>query len=176
MRLRLWPFALVVLLTELHLAVADGENLFDPAKRAVLPSEAAASILERRRAGDDWITSEWLISAENVDHLEEALIVEMGKTGSGLRSFKPHEFYRQYMPARWKGFKAIVVNGFDKSASDLFPGRGIPTDQWRRELVTTFGGGCAYWYAVYIVEQNRFMELNNSDGSRRATLICNGPK
>jgi hypothetical protein len=177
MRLGLWPLSLaVLLLTGLHSVAAVGEPLFDESKRVVLPSKAAAPILERRRAGNDWTTSEWSISTEDLDHLEGALAVEMEKAGNGISSFKTHEFYRQYMPARWKGLNVIIVNGFDKSVSDLFPDRGIAPDQWKHELVTTFGGGCAYWYAVYVVEQNRLMVLKNSDGSRHATLICNAPK
>lgn len=175
-RREIWAFLVAALLFGMQLATADGQRPFDEAKRVVLPSQAAAPILERRRAGTNWTTSEWSISTEDLDHLEEALALEMEKSGNGLKSFKPRDFYRQYMPARWKGLRVIIVNGFDKSASDLFPDRGISPDQWKRELVTTFGGGCAYWYAVYVVDQNRLMVLNNSDRSRRATLICNGPK
>jgi hypothetical protein len=176
MRLGLWPLVLAVLLTGLHSIAAVGEPLFDATKRVVLPSEAAASILKRRSANHDWSTGEWAISSEDLDHLEGALGPAMAKAGIGLKSFKAHEFYRQYMPARWKDLHVIIVNGFYKSASDLFPDRGIAPDQWKHELVTTFGGGCGYWYAVYIVEQNRLMALKNGHGSRDATLICNAPK
>jgi hypothetical protein len=175
-RLWIWSFLVAALLSSSQPVVADEERPFDETKRVVLPSQAAATILKRRRADTEWDASEWSISNEDLDHLESALAVEMGKEGGGLRSFKPHEFYRQYMPARWKGLRVIVVNGFDKSASDLFPDRGFSPDQWKRELMTAFGGGCAYWYAVYVVDQNRLMILKNSDGSRHATLICNGPK
>ena len=36
--------------------------------------------------------------------------------------------------------------------------------------MTAFGGGCAYWNAVYIVEQNRLMVLKNHNGGRDAAL------
>jgi len=172
----IWSLLVAAMLASLQAAAADRKLPFDETKRVVLPSEAATPILERRRAGNDWTTSEWSISTEDLDRLEEALAVEMEKAGNGLTSFKPHEFYRQYMPALWKGLHVIIINGFDKSVSDLFPDRGVAPDQWKHELVTTFGGGCAYWFAVYVVDQNRLMILRNSGGRRRATLICNGPK
>jgi len=170
------PLLVALVLTSFSAASAESERPFDEAKRVVLPSEAAAPILARRRAGNEWTTDQWLITPEDLDHLEAALILEMRKGGSGLGSFEPQEFYRQYMPGRWKGLRVIFINGFDKSVSDLFPNRGISPDQWKHELVTTFGGGCAYWYAVYVVDQNRLMILKKSDGSSHATLICNGPK
>lgn len=166
----------VVLFTGLHSAVAKGEALFDETRSVVLPSEDAASILKRLHADNGWSTDEWSISSNNLNDLETALAGAMGKVSAGLTAFKAHDFYRQYMPARWKEHRVIVVNGFYKTASDLFPDRGIATDQWKHELVTAFGGGCAYWYAVYIVDQNRLKALKTGDGSRRTTLVCNGPK
>jgi hypothetical protein len=170
------PLLVAFVLTSFSAAYAESERPFDEAKRVVLPGEAAAPILARRRAGNEWNTDQWSITLENLDQLEAVLILEMEKVGSGLGSFTPHESYRQYMPGRWKGLRVIFINGFDKPVSDLFPNRGISPDQWKHELVTTFGGGCAYWYAVYLVDQNRLMILKKSDGTRHATLICNGPK
>jgi hypothetical protein len=165
-----------VLFAGLHSAVADGEPLFDGTRSVVLPSENAASILNRIHADSGWSTDEWSISSSNLNNLETALAAAMEKASSGLRGFNAHDFYRQYMPARWREHRVIVVNGFYKTASDLFPDRGIATDQWKHELATAFGGGCAYWYAVYIVDQNRMKEFKTGDGSRHTTLVCNGPK
>ena len=103
--------------------------------------------------------------------MERALTVAIEKLGSGLASFELGAFYRQYIPAQWKGLHIIIVNAFDKSASDLFPNRGISPNQWKHELVTTFGGGCAYWNAVYVVEQNHLMVLKNNNGRRDAALM-----
>jgi hypothetical protein len=171
----LLPIFWSVLLTLLHSAVAHGGPLFDETRRVVLPSEAARPILERRNVGGDWQTDEWTISSENLDRLEVALAPALAKAGFGRTSFKARDFYRQYMPARGKGLQVIVVNGFYWSNSDLFPDHGIPVDQWKRELVTAFGGGCGFWYAVYVIEQDRFMALA-SRAERRAAVICNAPK
>jgi hypothetical protein len=166
----------VVIFTGFHPAVADGEPPFDETRSVILPSEDAASILKRIHSDSGWSTDDWSISSSNLNDLETALAAAMGKVSSGLEGFKAHDFYRQYMPARWKEHRVIVVNGFYKTASDLFPDRGIATDQWKHKLATAFGGGCAYWYAVYIVDQNRLKALKTGDGSRHATLVCNGPK
>ena len=144
-------------------------------KRVILPSEAATTILERYVTGDNWSTTEWPIKAENLDRLEVVLAPALAKAGLRRMSLETEVFYRQYMPARWKGLRLIVVNGFYKSASELFPDKGADPDQWKHELLTAFGGGCWFWRAVYVVEQNRLMVLQ-SHGGIRSTLICNGPK
>jgi hypothetical protein len=43
----------------------------------------------------------------------------------------------------------IVVNGFDKSASDMFPDQGIDPDLWK-QLLWAFGGGCGFGQAVRV--------------------------
>ena len=174
-RLCLWPITFSVLLTSLQPAVAGSEPLFDETRRVVLPSDTATSILKWRNPDADWRADEWAISSENLDHLEVVLASALAKAGIDRTSFKPQKFYRQYMPARWKDLHIILVNGFYTSVSDLFPNRGIAPDQWKHELVTVFGGGCAYWYAVYVVEQNRLMVLQ-SDRSHQVTVVCNAPK
>ncbi len=161
----IWSFLITVILACSRPALADKEHLFDPGKLVILPSEAAAPILQRRRAGNDWTISNCPISSQDLDKVEHAMTVAKEKPGSGLASFELDTFYRQYMPAQWKGLRIISVNAFDKSASDLFPNRGISPDQWKHELVTAFGGGCAYWNAVYVVEQNRLMVLKNNGSS-----------
>jgi hypothetical protein len=176
MRRGIGSIVAALLLTGSLTAVAAGEPLFDDTRSVVLPSEDAAPILKRLRGDNDWSTDEWSISSETLNYLEAALAAAMGKVSGGMASFKAHDFYRQYMPARWKDHRVIIVNGFYSTPSDLFPTRGIPPDQWKHELVTAFGGGCAYWHAVYIVEQKRLLDLKTGDRSRRATLICNGPK
>jgi hypothetical protein len=169
-----WSIAGAVLLTLLHLAVANAGPLFDEAKRVVLPTKAATTILERYVADDAWSASEWPMSSENLDLLEVALASTLAKAGFGTMSFKLRDFYRQYMPAQWKGLHLIVVNGFDESASDMFPKKNIDPDLWKHELFVSFGGGCGQLRAVYIVEQNRFMVLRHY--SRHATVACNAPK
>jgi hypothetical protein len=43
----------------------------------------------------------------------------------------------------------------------------------QREGMGIFGGGCGFWSAIYIVEQNRLMSLQpDSD----ATVVCNSRK
>jgi hypothetical protein len=171
----LLPIALVLLLTVVHSAVANTGQKFEVTKRVVLPSEAATTILKWYVAGGAWSTSEWAISSENLDQLEVGLASALAKSGFDTTSFKTRSFYRQYMPAQWKGLHLIVVNGFYESASDMFPDKNIDPDLWKHELLVSFGGGCYQWRAVYIVEQNRFMVLQ-SHGGRRSTVICNGPK
>jgi hypothetical protein len=170
------PIVFATLLTLLHSAVAHGEPLFDESKRVVLPSEAATSILKRHSANGDWRTDEWTISSENLDRLEVALASALAKSDFGLSSFKTRDFYRQYMPARWKDLHVIIVNGFYASQSDLFPNRGIAPDRWKHELVTVFGGGCGFWYTVYVVERNRLMVFQGDGSRRHATVVCNAPK
>jgi hypothetical protein len=98
----------------------------------------------------------------------------LAKAGFDTMSFKTRSFYRQYMPAQWKGLHLIVVNGFYASASDMFPDKGIDPDKWKHEILTAFGGGCGFWRAIYIVEQDRLMALQPH--SHLATVVCNGPK
>ena len=135
---------------------------------------AATTILEQYIADGDWTPSNWAISSENLDHLEVALVSALEKAGFGTMSFKPERFYRQYMPAQWKGLHVIVVNGFYASASDLFPRREISPDLWRHEPLTVFGGGCGFWKAVYLVERNEFMVPTNQ--GRHSAVLCNAPK
>jgi hypothetical protein len=99
------------------------------------------------------------------------------KSEFGLSSFKARarDFYRQYIPARWKDLHVIIVNGFYASESDLFSNRIAP-DHWKHELVTVFGGGCGFWYTLYVVEQNRLMVFQDEGSRRHATVVCNAPK
>lgn len=160
-----------VLLTLSEPALADGEILFDQAKDVILPSIAARPILQRRRAGNEWKIEEWAVTGEQRDRLEKKLTSALAKLVGGT-SFKVENYYRQYMPARWKDFHVILVNGFYWSPSDAFPGKGIAADQWKRDLVNAFGGGCAVWYAVYVVEQDRLLQLGNDEHA----IECNAPK
>jgi hypothetical protein len=174
-RFVLWSIAASVLLTVLNPAAANANPMFDKTKRAVLPSEAATTILEWYVADGRWSTSEWAISSEDLDRVEFALGSAIEKPVFRQPLYKTRGFYRQYMPAQWNGLHLIVVNGFYASASDIFPDHGADPDQWKHELWTVFGGGCGFWRAVYIVEQNRLMLLQ-SYGGHRSTVICNGAK
>jgi len=176
MRFSLRPLVFVVLLPLLCSGVAHSKSPFDATKRAVLPSKAAAPLLERHDADGDWRASEWTISPKDLDRLEAVLAPALRTSDVGRSSFDTHAFYRQYMPVRWKTFHVIVVNGFNASASDLFPDRGISPDQWKHELMTVFGGGCGYWYTVYVVEQNRLMALPREGARRKSAVVCNAPK
>ena len=152
---------------------ADGQSGFDRDRGVVLPSSAATTILKRKRAGNEWKTEEWAITPEQQGHLEVELGAELEKVLKGRGSkLKVGDYYRQYMPAQWKDFHVIIVNAFDLLPSDAFPDRGIAHDQWRRELVSWFGGGCGAWYAVYVVEQDRLLRLEK-DGR---VILCNAPK
>jgi hypothetical protein len=176
MRFSLRPLVFAALLSLLCSGVAHGKTPFDPTKRAVLPSEAAAPLLKRHDTEGDWRTSEWTISPKDLDRLEAVLAPALRKSDVGRSSFRIREFYRQYMPARWKTFHVIVVNGFNASPSDLFPDRGISPDQWRHERMTVFGGGCGYWYTVYVVEQNRLMVFPDDGSRHKDKVVCNAPK
>jgi hypothetical protein len=170
-----WSIALLIVLFNQNAAVANTEPLFDQTKWVVLPADAASTILQWYVPGHAWTTSEWEIRSEALGPLEVALASGLAKAGVGRTSFKTRNFYRQYMPARWKGLHLIVVNGFYESVSDMFPDKGIDPEQWKHELSTVFGGGCGFWRAIYIVEQNKLMVLQ-SLGGPRSTVICNGPK
>ena len=154
-------------------SVANAETLFDETKRVVLPSEAATTVFEYV-AVDGWSTNERAISSEDLDLVEVALASALAKRGFAKRSLNTRVFYRQYIPAQWKGLHLIVVNGFYKSASDMFPDQGVDPDLWKHKLLWVFGGGCGFWQAIYIVEQNRLMVLDGR--GYHATLLCNGPK
>jgi hypothetical protein len=169
--LREIAIAFGVFLILLEPALADREPPFDQNKGVVLPSNAATPILQRRRAGYEWKTEEWAITSDQQGRLEIKLAAALEKVLKGT-SLKVGNYYRQYMPAQWKQSHVILVNGFYRSPSDAFPGRGVAADQWKHSLVNAFGGGCEVWYAVYVVEQDRLLELGN-DGR---AMICNAPK
>jgi len=155
--------------------LADARPQFDETKRIVLPSEAATTILKWYVADGNWTTEEWPVTSSELDGLELVLSTALAKADIfGAR--KPPSLYRQYMPARWKGLRLIVVNGFDETMFDMekLLDQNADLTQWKRELVVSFGGGCLQWRGVYIVEQNRFMVLNNL--GHHATIICNAPK
>jgi|HubBroStandDraft_4_1064222.scaffolds.fasta_scaffold604721_2 hypothetical protein len=166
---------LSVFLTAFQSTVANAGPLFDDTKRAILPSHAATTILKSYVADGNWDTAEWPISSEDLDLLEVALAPALSKEVLPRTSLTVHDFYRQYMPARWKGLRVIVVNGFYASNSDLYPNdRRIDPDEWKHELLTIFGGGCGFWSAIYIVEQNRLM--SSQSDSDHAMVVCNARK
>jgi len=147
---------------------------FDQTKRIVLPSEDAKTILQWYAPDRQWVTSDWTVTAADLDRLENSLATALAKARVGNASMKTWSFYRQYMPARWKGFRLVVVNGFYETGADVFPGRGLDPDEWKKKLMVTFGGGCFAWRAVYVVEWDSFMTLRSQ--SHRASVLCNGPK
>jgi len=166
---------LSVLLTVFQSSVANAGPLFDETKRAILPSDWAPTILKRYVAVDNWSLEDWPISSENLDLLEVALASALAKEVLQRTSLKTQDFYRQYMPARWKGLHLIVANGFYASNSELYPGdKRIDPDDWKHELMLIFGNGCGFWNAIYIVEQNRLISLQ-LDGDH-ATVVCNARK
>ena len=173
LRFGLWLTVLTALLPLLNSEAAGAGTQFDEAKRVVLPAEAATTILKWYVAAGNGIAEEWPVSSGDLDHLEAALATALAKAkfGRPLQSL-----YRQYMPARWKDLRLIVVNGFDDTMLDFEKqlDKNVDLTQWKRKLVLSFGGGCLQWRAIYIVEQNRFMVLNNL--GHHATVICNAPK
>ena len=147
---------------------------FDETKRVVLPSEDAKTILQWYAPDRRWVTSDWSVTTADLDRLERSLTKALAKTKVGNASRKTWSFYRQYMPARWKGLRLIVVNGFYETGAEAFPGNGIDPDEWKRKLMVSFGGGCMAWRAVYVVERDSFMTPRNQ--GVHANVICNGPK
>jgi hypothetical protein len=174
-RFRLWSIAVLAILAVLY-SVADAAPQFDETKRILLPSKAATTILKWYVPDGNWTTEDWPVSSEELNHLELTLARALAKANFGSGLPKPPSFYRQYMPARWKGLRLIVVNGFDETMFEMEKSLDKNADltQWKRELVVSFGGGCIQWRAVYIVEEDRFMDLR---GHRRgAPVLCNAPK
>jgi hypothetical protein len=173
-RFGLWLSVLTALLALLNSEVAaDAGMHFDEAKRVILPAEAATTILKWYVADGNGVAEEWPVRSGDLDHLEVALATALAKANFG----RPlQSLYRQYMPARWNGLRLIVVNGFDDTMLDFEKqlDKNADLTQWKRKLVVSFGGGCLQWRAVYIVEQNRFMVLNNL--GHHATVLCNAPK
>jgi hypothetical protein len=168
---------IVVLLTVLsacHSVEAYAGSQFNETKRTVLPSEYAKTILQWYVPDRRWVASDWRVTALDLDRLEVSLGKALIDAKVGNASMKTWSFYRQYMPARWNGFRLIVVNGFYETGADAFPDKGIDPNEWKRKLMVAFGGGCMVWRAVYIVEQDRFMTLKNY--GHRARVLCNGPK
>jgi hypothetical protein len=147
---------------------------FDETRRTVLPSENAKTILQWYAPDRRWIASDWTVTIADLDRLEDSLRKALAKAKVGNASMKTWSFYRQYMPARWKGFRLIVVNGFYETGADAFPGAGIDPDEWKRKLMVAFGGGCLAWRAVYVVERDSFLTLRSN--GLRASVLCNGPK
>jgi hypothetical protein len=58
----------------------------------------------------------------------------------------------------------------------MFPDRGIPRDLWKHELLKVFGGGCGYWYTLYVVEQNRLMAFPDDESHHKNAIVCNAPR
>jgi hypothetical protein len=172
---RLWSLVVPILFAAWH-SVANAGAQFDDTKRVVLPSDASTTILKWYVADGNWITENWPISSGQLGRLELTLATSLIKVKFGSGPPKLARLYRQYMPARWKDLHLIVVNGFDETMFDMekLLDKNVDLTQWKRELFVSFGGGCLQWRAIYIVEQNRFMLLNNL--GRRATVICNAPK
>jgi hypothetical protein len=166
---------LSVLLTVFQSTVANAGPLFDETKRSILPSHWAPIILKRYVAIDNWSMDDWPITSENLDLLEVALAPALAQEVLPRTSLKAQDFYRQYMPAEWKGLHLIVVNGFYASNAELHPNdKRIDPDDWKHEFMLIFGDGCGFWNAVYIVEENRLMSLQPD--SDHATVVCNARK
>ena len=173
-RVALWIAVALIVLSACHPAEACAGPQFDETKRIVLPSEDAKTILQRYAPDPLWVAQDWPVTAGDLDRLEIPLRKALVDAKVGNASMKTGSFYRQYMPARWKGVRLIVVNGFYETNAEMFPDQGIDPDEWKRKLMVAFGGGCRFWRAVYIVEEDRFMTLENY--SHRASVLCNGPK
>jgi len=53
--------------------------------------------------------------------------------------------------------------------------------RWRTKESTLlvlglFGGGCGYWYTLYVVEQNRLMAFPDDESHHKNAIVCNAPK
>src|SRR5437899_2508750 len=129
-RLRLSFTVLVPHSQALHLPTIQPRLTLKHQPVCIEPGEAATSFLKRHGAGGDWRAAGWAISPEDLDRLEVALASALPKSGIRLPSFKARDFYRQYIPARWKNLHVIIVNGFFASESELFPNQGIAPDRW----------------------------------------------
>jgi hypothetical protein len=169
----MWLSVLISVMALLNSGAAAAAAQFDEAKRVVLPAEAATTILKWYVADGNGIAEEWSVTSGDLDHLEVALAAALAKANFG----RPLQtLYRQYMPARWKDLRLIVVNGFDDNMLDFEKRLDANADltQWKRKLIVSFGGGCLQWRAIYIVEQNRLMVMNVL--GHHATVLCNAPK
>lgn len=158
--------ALLFSVTAFTAAVAP---LFDSDRAVVLPSAFGKDLWERHRVGSGWLADDWTITADDLKRTDIALAGEFSRAriGRGLPG--------QYMPGRWHGDRVIFINGFGQTDAEMFSGRGTPTDRWKHEPVIAFGGGCWFWYAAYLADQNRFVVLNRQGGHDQR-IVCNRPK
>lgn len=151
----------------------DVSPTLDPERGVVLPSVLAKGVFKQHRKNVVLRVEEWEITPAILSSVDAALSLALKKDriGQGLPSLP--NYYRQYLPGRLRQSRVIFVNGFDQTDSDMFPDRGIPADRWRHQLMIAYGGGCGFWYGVYLVDEDRFLELGPK-GDR--LIICNGPK
>jgi hypothetical protein len=130
---------------------------------------------KRQGQSEGWNVDDWRIAPEDLNRADVALAAEIARAGIGRGLPTTPHYYRQYMPARMRGERVILINGFDRTDAEMFPGHGIPTDQWKHDLVTAFGGGCAFWHAAYLVNHNRLLVLSRLGGYDQK-IVFNGPK
>lgn len=162
-----------VLLANSHARGESALSVLDPDRRVVLPSAPTDGIFKQRRSLRVLQVDEWEITPDDVSHVDAALssVLKSERVGDGLATTP--NYYRQYVPARLHQSRAIYVNGFNQTESDMFPNRGISPDRWKHSLVITYGGGCAFWYGIYLIDEGRFLILDHKNNRH---IICNGPK
>jgi hypothetical protein len=168
--LRLWLTAFTLWCAG---ASAHGGNevSLDPNRGAVLPSAAGDVFFQQRRQTQRLSEDQWEVTTDDIGRVDELLAKDLkrNRTGAGLMPFP--SYYRQYFPARQGSDRVIVIIGFSQPASEWFPDKGIPPDQWKHDLEMVFGGGCSFWHAVYSTAKHRLLTL-----SGRQTIVCNAPK
>jgi hypothetical protein len=153
----------------------DTTPALDPDRGVVLPSALADGFFKQHRANVILQVDEWQITPDELSLVDGALATALKeeRIGQGLPAL-PH-YYRQYLPGRLRQSRIVFVNGFVQTESEMFPDREIPADRWRHQLVVAYGGGCGFWYGVYIVDESRFLVLDHKNANGRR-IICNGPK
>ena len=154
----------------------DGTKVsLDADKAVVLPSALGDGLFKQRGEDFDLNVDDWEITPDDLRRVDSALLKELRQNLTGLGLPTVPNYYRQYLPARARQGRAIFILGFSETASQMFPDRDIPSDEWKHKLMVAYGGGCAFWYAIYSMERRSFLILRH-DGNRDRSIICNAPK
>jgi hypothetical protein len=174
-RALLSAFGYMILLASFDVLAADTATSLDADRGVILPSAAAQGVFEQHRANLNLQVDQWEITADDLSRVDAALVAALRKEriGQGLPTL-PH-YYRQYLPGRLRQSRIVFVNGFDQTESEMFPDRAIPVDQWKYEMMVAYGGGCGFWYGVYLIDEGRFLILDRTSNHARM-ILCNGPK
>lgn len=166
-------FICAVLLADLDARGGGAIPPLDPDRGVILPSALAEGIFKQHRSNVVLQVDDWQITPDDLSHVDAALTSALKRESVGSGSATPPNYYRQYVPGRFHQSRVIYVNGFEQTESEMFPDRGIPADRWKHTLVIAYGGGCGFWYGIYLIDEGRLLLL---DHTRNRRIICNAPK